>query len=104
VVHHHVNKEMCTVSVVFPLFCSSPVLRQWHFNFMMPDFAVFCEITPFLHGPCQTPIAVTLDLDFMLLQLYVFPEFAHHFFLVLAMKIYPNFTISSSVLTISNLR
>jgi hypothetical protein len=28
VVHHHVNKEMCTVSVVFPLFCSSPVLRQ----------------------------------------------------------------------------
>jgi hypothetical protein len=26
VVQHHINKEMCTVSVVFPLFCSTPVL------------------------------------------------------------------------------
>jgi hypothetical protein len=25
VVHHHINKEMYTVSVVFPLFCSNPV-------------------------------------------------------------------------------
>jgi hypothetical protein len=24
-VQHHVNNEMCTVSVVFPLFCSTPV-------------------------------------------------------------------------------
>jgi hypothetical protein len=24
-VQHHINKEMCTLSVVFPLFCSVPV-------------------------------------------------------------------------------
>jgi hypothetical protein len=25
VVQHHINKEMCSVSVAFPLFCSVPV-------------------------------------------------------------------------------
>jgi hypothetical protein len=25
VVQHHISKEMCTVSVVFPLFCPTPV-------------------------------------------------------------------------------
>jgi hypothetical protein len=25
VVHRHINKEMCTASVVFPLFCPTPV-------------------------------------------------------------------------------
>jgi hypothetical protein len=31
VVQHHVNKEMCTVSVVFPLFCSTPVYIWKHY-------------------------------------------------------------------------
>jgi hypothetical protein len=29
-VQQHINKEMCTVSVVFPLFCSSPVHLTYH--------------------------------------------------------------------------
>jgi hypothetical protein len=32
VVLHHINKEMCTVSVVFPLFCSTPV-NDWILSF-----------------------------------------------------------------------
>jgi hypothetical protein len=31
-VQHHINKEMCTVSVVFPLFCSTPVYVSWKYE------------------------------------------------------------------------
>jgi hypothetical protein len=36
VVRHHINKERCTVSVVIPLFCPSPVYIYWSFTFLAP--------------------------------------------------------------------
>jgi hypothetical protein len=32
VAQHHINKEMCTVAIVFPLLCPTPV----HQNFAAP--------------------------------------------------------------------
>jgi hypothetical protein len=32
VVQYHINKEMCTVSVVFPLFCPTPVDYNWEYG------------------------------------------------------------------------
>jgi hypothetical protein len=34
-VQHHINGEVCTVSVVFPLFCSTPVV---HADLQLRDF------------------------------------------------------------------
>jgi hypothetical protein len=63
VVHHRVNKEICTVYIVFPLFCPTPVLTVKLRFYDARFYSFFYEFMPFLHGPCQTPITVTLDFN-----------------------------------------
>jgi hypothetical protein len=66
-VQHHINKEMCTVSVVFPLFCPTPVyciLVKTH-NLLstckrLIDFVIFIIINEELHRLYSAPSIIRM--------------------------------------------
>jgi hypothetical protein len=44
-VQHHINEELCAVSIAFPLFCSTPVHTFGVYEFMKVNLALVLKLT-----------------------------------------------------------